>query len=148
MLGPNLLVDNVCLEKAILSHLGGGSEELGFQLYIKYFNKFCLTHSDSNIFACKARLKSEKSVRKALFNKSGDRRPAYFDCSNIQVFRWKKYLFLGRKRWGEKNVDKNYFTVQREKKGLVTFFAKNFERFFLKLAVCSLCLLLQKCFFF
>jgi hypothetical protein len=87
MLGQNLLVNNVCFEKAILNHLRGGSEELGFQLYIKYLNKNFLTHTDSNIFACEARLKSEKNVRKALFNKRSERRPAYFDCSNIQVFR-------------------------------------------------------------
>ena len=93
MLGPNLLVDNVCFEKAILNHLGGDREKLGIQLYMKYFKKFCLTHTDSNIFACEARLKSEKNVRKALFNKISDRRPAYFDCSNIQVFRWKKNIF-------------------------------------------------------
>ncbi len=90
MLSHNLLSDNVCLEKALFNHLSGGTSELGFQLYLKYFKRFCLTHSDSNIFACEGQTKSERLARRVLYNRRPDRRPAYFDCSNVQVQKKKK----------------------------------------------------------
>lgn len=85
MLSQNILRDKVCFEKALFNYLSDGTTEGGFQLYVKYFKRFCLTHSDSNIFASNNRVKSEKLARRALYNTREDRRPAYFDCSNVQV---------------------------------------------------------------
>lgn len=78
------LMQKACFEKALLTCLAG-PESSGFELYLSYLKKYCLTHSDSNIFACESRAKSEKLAKSALYNSREDRRPAYFDCANLQV---------------------------------------------------------------
>ena len=78
------LMQDACFEKGLLNHLAG-SQSSGFQLYLHYFKTYCLAHADSNVFACESRAKSERLAKKALYNNREDRRPAYFDCSNVQV---------------------------------------------------------------
>ena len=78
------LMQDACFEKGLLNHLAG-SQSSGFQLYLHYLKTYCLAHADSNVFACESRAKSERLAKKALYNNREDRRPAYFDYSNVQV---------------------------------------------------------------
>ena len=96
--GPDLTLDgSVCFEKALFKHLSDTDD--AFDLYYTYFKKFNLTHHSANILGCDVRetSPSDRLARKVLFNPHPTRPPAFFDCSNPQVFNFvlfKKYCTI------------------------------------------------------
>ena len=77
----------VCHEKALLAVLSDdGSDEGAFDLYFRYFKRYCLTHANANVRSTEARGgKTERLARRSLYNFHNSRAPAFFDCSNWGV---------------------------------------------------------------
>ena len=95
----------VCHEKALLAVLSDdGSDEGAFDLYFRYFKRYCLTHANANVRSTEARGgKTERLARRSLYNFHNSRAPAFFDCSNwgvrfffVRLFR--NRVFPGRRR--------------------------------------------------
>ena len=91
---------SVCFEKALLKHLADDDDDAneeteeeeekeekdGFELYHRYFARYCLMHEKANLGGGQSRgPEAEKKMRRILFNGHSDSPPAFFSTTNTGV---------------------------------------------------------------